>query len=235
MKRILSGAVILSLLLAVGGATRRAEASAAPQLLPGILSKMERAHQGLQSLKAGIVQQKVNTQINTKDTDYGTLLYKPAANGKGRMRIDYTRPDARVFSVIGESVVFYQPRINQALKTTVAKASKGRTGGYSQLVGLDSSVKTLAGKFNIELLRDEAIDGKMATQLRLVPKGAGESFTSLELWVDTGSSLPVQYKFHERNGDYTIVKLTNLEPNVKLADDLFVVKYPSGTKVVDKI
>src|SRR4030095_1133511 len=106
---------------------------------------------------------------------------------------------------------------------------------YSQLVGLDSSVKTLANSFNIELIKDEAVDGKLATQLRLVPKAAGRSFTSLEIWVDHGSSLPVQYKFFERNGDYTIVKLTNLEPNVKLADEAFIVKYPSGTKVADKI
>src|SRR4029453_4023745 len=101
MKRVLSCTVILGLLLVVGGAGRRVNATVTPQLLPGILAKMEKGHQSLQSLKAGIVQQKINVQINTKDTDQGTLLYKPAANGKGRMRIAYTNPDSRVVAVVG--------------------------------------------------------------------------------------------------------------------------------------
>jgi outer membrane lipoprotein-sorting protein len=67
-----------------------------------------------------------------------------------------------------------------------------------------------------------------------VPKSGG-SFASVELWVDQESGLPIQEKFVERNGDYTLVKLTNLERNIKLADDAFVVKYPAGTKVVDRI
>ena len=41
-------------------------------------------------------------------------------------------------------------------------------------------------------------------------------------------------KFNERNGDYTVVKLTSLQQNVALNDSEFEVKLPGGTKVVDK-
>jgi outer membrane lipoprotein-sorting protein len=233
MRRIVSLAVMIGLVLVYSGAARRAEANTGAQLLTGILTKMENAHRNLRSMRAAIVQQKVNTQIGTKDTDYGTLIYKPGTQGKGRLRIDYTRPDARVLSVVGESFTFYQPRINQVFKSTLAKASKGRTG-YTPLVGLDGSLKALTNDFHIEYLREELVNGKATTQLRLTPKRGGE-YASVDLWVNHETWLPTQYKIVDRNGDYTVVKLTNTEVNVALKDGDFNVSYPSGVKVVDKI
>jgi outer membrane lipoprotein-sorting protein len=201
-----------------------------PQLLPGLLAKMEQANRNLKSLRAVIEQQHVNTQIGTKDTDFGTLLYKP-----GHLRIDYVKPTAQSISVIGDAFVLYQPRINQALKTTIAKVSKGRTSGFTQIVGLNSSLKSLADQFVIEYVKDEAVGEQMATQLRLTPKAKGGSLASIELWVNQQTWLPVMHKFTERNGDYTIVKLTKLELNPKLDDLAFVIKLPGNTVVVDKM
>src|SRR4029450_1322620 len=119
MKRSQSILVIVSALALTFLPNGRTEARATPQLLSGILAKMERAHENLQSLRASISQRKVNVQINSSDTDTGTLLYKPSVNGKGRLRIDYTKPDTSTISIVGDTVVFYQPRINQLLQRTV--------------------------------------------------------------------------------------------------------------------
>lgn len=236
MKRVLTLlALSATFIILTGGSADRVVANGTPQILTGILQKMEKAHLDLKSLKAAIVQHKINSQIGSKDTDYGILLYKPAiGNGKGKLRIDYSKPDIRVVSVVGESFTFYQPRINQVVKMSIAKASKGKTGNYTQIVGLDDSVKNLAKNYSIEYVKDEMVNGQMATQLHLVPKQSGQ-LVSLEIWVSQQSWLPIQQKFVERNGDYSIVQLTNLEPNVKLTDEAFVVKYPNSTVVVDKI
>jgi outer membrane lipoprotein-sorting protein len=95
-------------------------------------------------------------------------------------------------------------------------------------------VKALTNDFNIEYLREELVNGKATTQLRLTPKRGGE-FASVDLWVNHETWLPTQYKIVDRNGDYTVVKLTNTEVNVALKDGDFNVSYPSGVKVVDKI
>ena len=236
MKRIMTQTALLAVFLIYGsGGAGMAEATGSPQLLTGILQKMEKAHQDLKSLKAAIMQQTINSQIGSKDTDFGVLLYKPAVgNGKGKLRIDYTKPDIRVVAVVGESFTFYQPRINQVLKTTLARAAKGKTGTYTQIVGLDGSVRNLARNYTIEYVKEEVINGQSTAQLHLVPKEQGR-LVSLEIWVSQASWLPIQQKFVERNGDFTIVQLTSLEPNVKLADESFNVKYPSSTVVVDKI
>jgi len=233
MRRFATFAVILGLLLSLTGATRRADANSSPQLLPGILKKMEAAHANLKSLRAGIVQEKHNVQIDVSDTDYGTLIYKPGAPGQSRLRIDYTKPDTRVAAMVGDNFIFYQPRISQAIKSTISKAAKGRTGGYAMLAGLLGSIKMLKDKYNIEYAGEAVINGQPTYQLHLVPKGK-DDYASVEIWVNNSTSLLVQQKLVERNGDYMLVKLTNLEQNIKLPDDAFVVKYPKDTKIVDK-
>src|SRR5438477_12627107 len=127
MKRFVTIAITLTLLVGlITGVNNDARASTAPQLLTGILQKMENAHRNLKSMKAAIVQKRVNSQIGTSDTDYGIVAYKPAENGRLKLRVDYTKPDNHMLSIVGDSLTFYQPRINQALKTTIGKAAKNR-------------------------------------------------------------------------------------------------------------
>jgi outer membrane lipoprotein-sorting protein len=234
MKRLISLAISATLLVVLTGAGLHADANTSPQLLTGILAKMEKAHKELKSLKAQIIQEKTNVQIGTKDKDFGTLLYKPSVGkNKGKMRIDYTKPTNNVAAVVGDTFLFYQPKINQAIKSTLAKAAKGRASGYAPLVGLDGSMRNLLESYNVEIVAEESVDGQPATHLRLVPK-ANATFASIEIWVNNQTYFPTMHKFNERNGDYTVVKLTNLQQNIALNDSEFDVKLPNGTKVVDK-
>ncbi len=235
MKKLLTILALSGMLIALSGADRRVGANTKPQLLTGILNKMERAHQDLKSLKAELVQQKTNSQIGISDTEFGQILYKPAdSKAKGKLRIDYTKPSKDVVAMIGESVIFYQPRINQVLKSTISKASKGKVSGYAHLAGLDSSLKSLVNNYNIDVIKDESINGQMTTVLRLTPK-SNSQFASVDVWVNQQNSLPLQWKMVERNGDYTVVTLKNVQVNANIPDSAFNVSIPSGTKVVDKI
>ena len=234
MNQVLSGVVIIGLWMFFPGGGSHA----APQLLPGILNKMERAHQEMKSLRAELTQEKTNAQIGVTDTEVGSLRYKPAVGkGKGKLRIDYTRPSRDTIAVVGDQVVYYQPRINQVFKSTIAKATKGgnaRMGGYTQLIGLDGSLKSLAANYQIEFIKDETVQGQMTSLLRLTPKTKGQ-FVSIDLWVNQQSWMPAQWKMIERNGDYTIVSLRNMQLNTTISDAEFSVAIPGGTKVVDKI
>lgn len=234
IKRTISLAVTAALLTMTIGTYQNTEAKAATQLLTGVLSKMQSAHRNLRSMRAAMVQQRRNPQIGSTETDYGTFIYKPGGKGKSKLRIDYTKPDQKSVSVVGENLTFYQPRINQVLKTTLSKAAKGKTSSYSALVGLDSSLESLTRDYNVEYVKDELVGGKPTTRLHLTPKG-GSPFSQIELWVSNEFWLPVQYQMFERNGDSTLVKFTGMEINPNIADSVFNVNIPSGTKVVDKI
>lgn len=236
MRKILTLSVIAGMLILLGGADRGAGANTTPQILTGILNKMEKAHQELKSLRAELIQQKTNSQIGITDKEFGALIYKPAdGKARGKLRIDYVRPSKDIISLIGENLTYYQPRINQVYKTTLAKASKGKVSGYAQLVGLDGSLKSQTNNYNIEMVKlDEAVNGQMTAVLRLTPKNENQ-IGVIEVWVNQQSWLPAQWKLVERNGDYTVVTLNNVQVNSNIPDNAFNVSIPGGTKVVDKI
>ncbi len=232
MKKILTLALIAGMALAFVGAIPVVDANSSPQILTGILNKMETAHKQMKSLKAELIQQKINPQIGSSDTDYGMLIYKPAAGkDKGKLRIDYTKPGVKVLSVIGENFTFYEPNLKQAMKSTVGKVSKGKTG--ANLVGLDGSLKSLLNNYNIDIVGDAAVNGQMASVLRLTPKSNGQ-YKGIDLWINQQTWLPIQWKMTERNGDYTIVTLKNTQVNTNISDSAFVVNLPNGTRIIDK-
>jgi outer membrane lipoprotein-sorting protein len=235
MRKVLTIITIAGILILLLGIGRPADANTKLQLLTGILNKMEKAHQEMKSLKAEMIQQKTNSQIGITDTEYGAIIYKPAeGKSKGKLRIDYIKPTKDIVALIGENFTYYQPRINQAFKSTLAKASKGKMGSYvGPLFGLNSSLKSLVNTYNIDYLKDEEIDGQAATVLRLVPKASGQ-VASIDIWV-LQNGLPSQWKVVERNGDHTIFTLKNLQLNANIPDSAFNVNIPNGTKIVDRI
>jgi outer membrane lipoprotein-sorting protein len=236
MKQVLLIAAILALLFSFSAASQQADAKTMPQLLTGILNKMEKAHQEMKSLRADLIKQNTNNQIGITDTDYGAFIYKPAVGkNKGKLRIDYTRPSKDIVALNGENLILYQPRINQAVKTTLAKAAKGKVSGYAQLVGLDGSLKAQTNNYNIEVVKlDEQINGVSTAVLRLIPKN-GNQIASIDIWVNQQNSLPIQWKIIERNGDFTVVTLNSMEVNANIPDSAFNVNIPSGTKVLDRL
>ena len=236
MKKFTSLAIIAGMLILLVGAGRNVDANSQPQLLTGILNKMEKAHLDLKSLKAELVLQKTNTQIGVTDSEYGQLLYKPGANkSKQRLRIDYTKPSKDIIAVDGDNFTFYQPRINQAFKGLASKLSKGKQGSFAQFItiGLNGSLRSASGKYQVSFVKDEAVNGVMTSVLRLTPK-SNDQFTSIDIWVNQQNWFPVQFSGTERNGDLTTVTLKNLQLNANLPDNAFAVNLPGGTKVVDK-
>jgi outer membrane lipoprotein-sorting protein len=234
MKKLMFLTIIAGISLLLGGADRRASVNAQPQLLTGILNKMEKAHQDLKSLKAEMVLEKTNTQIGVTDSEYGQLLYKPGSSkSKQKLRIDYTKPSKDILAVDGDNFVFYQPRINQAFKGVASKYSKGKQGGFAQFItiGLNGSLKSASGKYNISFVKDETVEGMMTSVLRLTPK-SNDQFTSIDIWVNQQNGFPVRFSGTERNGDLTMVTLKNLQLNTNVPNDAFALNLPSGTKVV---
>lgn len=232
MKKYMTLVLITGLVLTMVGASPVVGAKTSPQILTGILNKMENAHNQMKSLKAELIQERINPQIGSKDSDYGTVIYKPASGkDKGKLRIDYTKPGVKALSVIGENFTFYEPNLKQAMKSTVNKATKGKAG--MNLVGLDGSLKALLNNYSIDIVGDTAVNGQMATVLRLLPKSRGD-YNSIDIWVSQ-SGLPVQWKMVERNGDYTVITLKNTQINTNIADSAFVINLPGGTKIIDKL
>lgn len=196
--------------------------------LPEILKRMDEHQKALTSLKANVVMDKFNSQLNEHDINEGTSMYLP---GKGRdalVRIDWTKPTQETLAVVNKQYVFYNPRLNQAI---VGKSdSKGNKAGNA-LSFMNMSKEQLGANYTVKYLGQETVSGGAETwHLELTPKTA-QSYKSAELWVD-GNGMPVQAKVIENNGDSTTVLLSNLQKNVTIDAKQFKVNLPKGVTIV---
>src|SRR5262245_20145141 len=234
MKKVISLAIIAGILLLLAGAERRAGANTQPQLLTGILNKMRKANHELKSLKAEIVQEKTNTQIGVTDTTFGQLLYKPGAVKSNRkLRIDYTKPSQDILAVDGDNFVFYQPRIKQAIKGITSRVSKGKQDGLAQILSavLSGSLESASGEFESNLVKEENVNGIMASVLRAIPK-SNIQYKSIDIWISQQTWIPVRFSATERNGDVTVFTFKNMQVNATVPDNAFNLKLPSGTEIL---
>ncbi|HEY6400672.1 MAG TPA: outer membrane lipoprotein carrier protein LolA [Blastocatellia bacterium] len=234
MNKLISLAIIAGISLLIAGVDRTASANAQPQILTGILNKMERANQDLKSLKAEMVLQKTNNQIGVTDSEYGQLIYKPGTpKSKQKLRIDYTKPSKDILAVDGDNYTYYQPRINQAFKGLASKISKGKQDGLAQFItiGLNGSLRSASGRYNISFVKDETVEGMMTSVLRLTPK-SNDQFNSIDIWVSQQSWIPVRLSVTERNSDVTVITFKNPQLNSNVPNDAFSLNLPGGTKIV---
>src|SRR5262245_4082831 len=234
MNKLISLAIIGGISLLIAGAGRTASANAQPQILTGILNKMEKANQDLKSLKAEMILQKTNNQIGVTDSEYGQLIYKPGTTkSKQKLRIDYTKPSKDILTVDGDNYTYYQPRITQAFKGLASKTSKGKQGGLTQFItiALNGSLKSASGKYNINFVKDETVEGMMTSMLRLTPK-SNDQFNSIDIWVSQQSWIPVRLSVTERNSDVTVVTFKNPQLNANVPNNAFALDLPGGTKIV---
>jgi len=221
---------IMMAVFTAGSQPTAAANSSSTQLLTVILDKVARAGQQLKSLQANLSQQKINTQLGIKDPiEIGVIYYKPLGNGKSQLRIDYINPEPKTLIVNGDFISFYQPIINQAFESTAKNLSKGQAGALISFT-INTSMRN---NYNIDLGKDEVINGKKTTQLIFTPKNLPASqIKRLEVWIDNDTWLPIKHQFTERNNDITWVALSDLKQNVPLPGNQFKPTYKAGTKVV---
>ena len=235
MKRFMSLAIIAGISLLFTGADRRADVKAQPQLITGILNKMRKAHQELKSLKAEIIQEKTNTQIGVTDSTFGQLLYKPGAGkSKQKLRIDYTKPSQDILAVDGDKFVYYQPRINQAVRGLASKLTKGKQDGLAHILTkvLSGSLESMSSEYELSFVKDEMVEGVMTSMVRAIPK-SNNQFKSIDIWINQQTSIPVRFSATERNSDVTMFTFKNMKLNENVSDERFKLSLPSETKIVN--
>ena len=221
----------LLLLSALAIVPQRANAQG-PGLVSSILNKMERNRRDLRSLRAALTMQKYNAQIRQEEMSRGEVQYVPGSGGQMSVRVDWTSPQREHLAVSGGQYTLFRPRLNQAYQGST-KSAKGNAKVSGVLgFGLNISGAQLKNQFHIEVAGEGTLydGGPHVWMLRLTPKGnAGYKFA--EIWVDD-SGMPVQTRVTERNNDTTLVRLTNIQKNARIASDAFKLNLGSGVKIV---
>jgi len=229
MKRLFTPGIALVVFLAALATIPQQLAHAqSAGLVSSVLSKLQRNHETLKTLRASISMEKYDARLREKDDYYGAVLYMPGAGRNSFVRLEWSKPQHEILGVADGRYTLYRPRLNMVY---TGPAGKGRND--SEILSMLSMSSTeLQNKFQpFQDVREESLGGGVtATHLKLVPIRA-MSFNYAEVWVDS-TGMPVQTKVVEKNGDATTVRLTNLEKNAKLSLIDFKVKYDPTAKVI---
>jgi outer membrane lipoprotein-sorting protein len=204
-----------------------------PQLVSTILNKMERNRRDLHSLRSAITMQKYNAQLKDYDTYFGDVQYVAGKAGNSNVRVDWKRPVVEQLAVKNGEYALYRPRLNTVYKGSSKSASKNNKVNSVLGFSLSASGAQLRNQFDVEFIGDGQLydGGPQIWLLKLTPKGpAGYQFA--EVWVDQSTGMPVQTRVTEKNGDFTTVRLTNIERNANVPSNVFDLELPAGVKVV---
>ncbi|HYH86319.1 MAG TPA: outer membrane lipoprotein carrier protein LolA [Pyrinomonadaceae bacterium] len=234
MKRYLTLSLVAVMLLAsVAFVPQRAEAQG-PGLVSSILNKMERNRRDMRSLRAAVTMQKYNAQLKDFDMSYGDVQYVAGKGTNSNVRLDWTKPARELLAVSNGQYTLYRPRLKQAFQGSTKSIKDGKNSKVNSTLGfaLNLSSSQAKNQFNIEVAGEGTLydGGPHVVMLKLTPKGkAGYQFA--EVWVD-GGGMPVQTRVTERNGDSTLVRLTNIQRNAAIPSDAFDIKLGSDVKIV---
>ena len=230
MKRLFTpGIALVVFLTALVTVPRQQAHGQSAGLVSSVLSRLQKNHETLKSLRASINMEKYDSRLREKDFYSGTVLYMPGAGRNALVRLEWSKPQHEILAVVNGRYTLYRPRLNQVYTGTTGKGA----GHDSEILSMLSMSSTeLQNKFQpFQDAREESLGGGVtATHLKLVPLRA-MSFNYAEVWVDS-TGMPIQTKIVEKNGDATTVRLTNLEKNRKLSVAEFPVKYDPSAKVI---
>ena len=219
------------LMMAIVFAVFSAVSANAQGVLPEILKRMDTNNKSLKSLKASIKMSKHNAQLDEYDLYEGNVQYLPAASKEQiKVRIDWAKPVVEQLAVGGGQYILYRPRLEQAIIGKVDSA-KENAGAGGALAFMSMNRAQLKANYDVAYIGEETVNGSVKTwHIQLTPKSP-TSYKGADLWVDT-NGMPVQAKVIEKNNDSTTVQLTNIERNATVKAEVFAIKPPKNTKII---
>lgn len=232
MKKYFTLALVAMMFAASLAFVSRPTQAQGPGLVSSILNKMERNRRDLHSLRSALTMQKYNAQLKDYDMYSGDVQYVAGKGGNPNVRVDWKRPAVESLAVKNGAYTLYRPRLNTAYQGSSKSASKNNK--VNSVLGFSLSVSgaQLKSQFNVELAGEGTLydGGPHVWMLKLTPRG-GAGYQFAEVWVDDGG-MPVQTRVTEKNGDSTLVRLTNIQRNADVPSDAFDISLPSGVKII---
>ena len=191
--------------------------------LESVLGMMDRAANDFRSLSADIERLKYTEVVKDTSTESGQIFVRRDQ----KLRIDFTRPDARTILRTGDSLFIYNPKINRVEEYNLGK-NRALVDQY-MLLGFGTKSQNMQKSYDLKLNGDEEIDHHKTYVLEMTPKSEEmrSQITKIQMWIDSSSWLPIQQKFFgSGSGDYLLVKYTKMMKNLKIGDSRFKPDWP---------
>jgi len=224
---VLRIAVVCSLLTAAAWAQIVGES---PEL-ERVLAQMDAAAKSFKTTEASVVWDQYQKVINETETQKGRIYFR-REGGEVQMAADFVEPDKKYVIYSGGKLQVYQPKIDQVNEYDPGK-NRGDVESFLVL-GFGGGGRDLSKSYDLRYLGSETANGVKAEKLELIPKSARlrNNIARILLWIDPAKGISVQQQFFEPDGNYRLVKYSDIHINQPLPESAFKLKTTKSTKFV---
>jgi outer membrane lipoprotein-sorting protein len=180
------------------------------------------------------------------EVDYTELVGETSMQGSGKLyvlssgfvRADVAGDEPRTVLLAPPYLYTYR-HADQAVEVYDVRANPHKLGQYL-LLGFVPAGKALKERFDVQLVDNNALDGKPALIFLITPKRkkakeAALAIARIQLWVDPESGLPMRHEIVHSSGQAELhVRYLNISRDDSLPTDLFQPDWPEGTTLIRK-
>ena len=144
------------------------------------------------------------------------------------------KPEPKYVLFSGGKVQMYQPKPDQVTLFDLGK-NHADFQNYVLVVGFGGSGQDLRKSFDVTYGGQETVDGIATAKLELTPKSetVRNTYKQILLWIDPDRGVSIQQKFLSPQGDYKLVKYSDIQINgKKIPDEVFKLKTTSKTQTI---
>jgi outer membrane lipoprotein-sorting protein len=199
------------------------------ETLDAVLARLDEGAAKFHSMTADVILTTHTAILNDDTTENGTLRMQRSKKGTQAIIEITGAQDQRTMGFFNQAIELYLPKTK--LLQIYRLGKKNNFVDQYLLLGFGSSGRDLKKGYDIQLAGSEAVNGKAATKLKLVPKEkkVQENLSEVEIWIPQDSDFPVQQKFYNPNGNYRLAVYSNFQLNPPLGELKLTV--PSDVKV----
>lgn len=205
------------------------------ETVSAILSRMDASAPAFKGITANLRMVTHTAILNDDSTQNGVLHMRRLKPGEVRALIDFTDAKDKHSVAFGERTVkMYYPNLNLVQVYDLGKNAK-LIDEY-MLLGFGSSGKDLQANYEIQDGGSEQVGGRKTTRLELIPKSkdAQERLSKAEIWFPEDADYPVQQKFYQPNGNFTLVTYSDFQLNPSFKQKDLELNTPPGVKTDHK-
>ncbi len=206
MKRLLS--ILFTLLVALGATAQRVNEAAVKRQINAAASR-------IRTMQCDFVQTKHMRMLNDKMVSKGVMYYAQP----NKLRWQYTSPYTYTFVLSGSQVMMNKGKKSQVIDVSQSKVFKEITR-----IMMNSVVGKCLTDGND--FKSAIADGKTEWIVTLTPlkKNMKQMFSSIKVRFNKQRSMVSAVELYEKNGDRTVIELSNVRTNISLNAQLFSVK-----------
>jgi outer membrane lipoprotein-sorting protein len=220
---------LIPLLLALGASAfavvAGAAQTAAKWTTDGVLGMMDKSAKDFRTLTADIENVKYTAVVKDTSTETGQIFVRRDQ----KMRIEFTKPEARTILRTGDSLFLYNPKLNRVEEYDLGK-NRAMVDQYIRL-GFGTKSEDLKKSYVVTVAGEEELDHRKTVVVELTPKvdQIRSQITRIQMWIDEASWLPIQQKiFESGSGDYILFHYTSMMKNLKINDSRFKQDWPKN-------